>query len=123
MVSVPLFYRDFPGYRIGIHPDAAFKIATMQFYFPGDETQMHLGTSFHIEDDEGFRHWKTNEFKPNSAYAFVRSDHSWHSVAQMGPSESVRNTLALTLYKKGSEYRSSSDARDQGWAGRRDRSP
>ncbi len=109
MVSVPLFYRDLPGYRIGVHPDARYKLATMQFYFPADASQLHLGTSFHIKDDTGFRHCKTNPFKPNSAYAFVRSDHSWHSVSRLGPHESARNTLALTIYQKGSEYKSAYD--------------
>ena len=109
MVSVPLFFRDLPGYRIGIHPDARYKLATMHFYFPADASQLHLGTSFHIKDDTGFRLWKTNPFKPNSAYAFVRSDHSWHSVSRLGPHESARNSLALTVYQKGSEYKSDYD--------------
>jgi len=106
MVSVPLFYRDLPGYRISIHPDAPFKIATMQFYFPRDNSQIHLGTSFHIKEGSDFRLWKTNEFKPNSAYAFVRTNNSWHSVEQLAPHEASRDTLALTIYRKGTEYKS-----------------
>lgn len=106
MVTVPLFYRDLPGYRIGIHPDAPFKMATMQFYFPKDDSQIHLGTSFHVKEAGQFRLHKTNKFKPNSAYAFVRTDNSWHSVSQLGPNEGVRDSLALTIYKAGSEYKS-----------------
>ena len=106
LVAVPILYRDFPGYRIGIHEDTARKIATMQFYLPEDESQLHLGTSFHCRTAEGFRRHKTNAFKPNSAYSFVRTDQSWHSVDELGPDEKVRNTIALTFYIKGQEYRS-----------------
>lgn len=106
MVLVPIFYRDLPGYRIGVHTDAPYKIATMQFYFPVDESQTHLGTSFHTREGQFFHLLKTNQFKPNSGYAFVRTDCSWHSVKQLGPNEQKRNTLALTVYVKGEEYRS-----------------
>lgn len=106
MVIVPIFYRDYPGYRIGVHTDAPFKVATMQFYFPKDESQIHLGTSFHQKIDNQFPILKTNQFKPNSGYAFARTDSSWHSVQQMAAYESIRNTLALTIYKKGYEYKS-----------------
>ena len=106
LVAVPILYRDFPGYRIGIHPDTARKIATLQFYLPEDGSQAHLGTSFHQRTASGFERLKTNIFKPNSAYGFVRTEESWHSVDQLGPDEKVRNTIAVTFYIKGQEYRS-----------------
>lgn len=106
MVSVPIIYRDYPGYRISEHTDAPYKIATLQFYFPKDQSQIHLGTSFHQRKEDGFHLLKTNSFKPNSAYAFVRTDNSWHSVKQLSAQETKRNTLALTIYVKGHEYKS-----------------
>lgn len=106
LTAVPILYRDHPGYRIGIHPDSASKIATLQFYLPSDESQAHLGTSFHRRTESGFEKTKTNRFLPNSAYAFVRSEESWHSVDELGPDEAPRNTVALTFYIKGQEYRS-----------------
>lgn len=106
LTAVPILYRDQPGYRIGIHPDAASKIATLQFYLPYDESQVHLGTSFHRRTETGFEKIKTNRFLPNSAYAFVRSEESWHSVDELGSDEAPRNTIALTFYIKGQEYRS-----------------
>lgn len=106
MVLVPIFYRDLPGYKIGVHTDAPFKIVTMQFYFPSDESQLHLGTSFHVRQGDYFHLLKTNAFKPNSGYAFVRTDCSWHSVKQLGLHEAKRDSLALTVYVKGQEYRS-----------------
>jgi hypothetical protein len=69
-------------------------------------SQMHLGTSFHLKKPVGFQHLKTNLFQPNSAYAFVRTDESWHSVRQLAAHEQIRDTLALTLYVKGQEYSS-----------------
>jgi len=109
LVAVPILYRDYPGYRIGIHPDTPKKIATLQFYLPEDDSQIHLGTSFHRRTPGGFERHKTNSFKPNSAYAFVRTDESWHSVDELGAGEKVRNSIALTFYIKGQEYRSDPD--------------
>lgn len=105
MVTVPLLYRDFPGYFIKVHPDSDTKVATMQLYLPRDLSQIHLGTSFHDKVGDEFVEIKTNPFKPRSGYAFVRTDHSWHSVKKMGPTESNRDTLALTIYIKGMEYK------------------
>ena len=101
--NVPIFYRDYPGYKIGVHTDAPFKVITMQFYLPKDETQVHLGTSFHQRQDGGFPVLKTNLFKPNSAYAFVRSEQSWHSVKEISQNETTRDSVALTIYLKDHE--------------------
>jgi hypothetical protein len=100
LANVPIFYRDYPGYKIGVHTDAPFKVITMQFYFPKDESQLHLGTLFHQRQDGNFQVLKTNLFKPNSAYAFVRSEQSWHSVKQIPTHELTRDSLALTVYLK-----------------------
>ena len=88
------------------HPDAATKIATLQFYLPKDLSQTHLGTTFHDRSEDGFVELKTNPFRPNSAYGFVRTDRSWHSVKELGAHEAVRNTIALTVYHQGLQYRS-----------------
>lgn len=110
LIAVPILYRDHPGYRIGIHPDTVSKIATLQFYLPEDDTQRHLGTSFHVRNGSSFEKLKTNLFLPNTAYAFARTEESWHSVDELGAGERIRNTIALTFYIKGQEYSSSSDA-------------
>lgn len=106
-VIVPIFYRDFPGYFISEHTDAPYKLATMMIYLPADNSQLHLGTSFHQKEGEQFHLLKTHRFAPNSGFGFVRTDKSYHSVKQLGAHESVRNTLALIIYEKGYEYRSS----------------
>lgn len=106
MVTVPILYRDFPGYKISEHTDAPYKIATMQFYFPRDRSQLQLGTSFHEKNNSQFRLLKTNTFKPNSAYAFARTDNSWHSVRELPDNVTRRDSLALTIYEKNKEYKS-----------------
>lgn len=106
LVAVPILYRDHPGYQIRVHPDAACKVATLQLYLPEDDSQRHLGTVFHHREGDVFTQLKTNKFLPNTAYAFVRTEESWHSVDELAPSEKVRNSLALTFYVKGQEYRS-----------------
>src|SRR4051812_20458213 len=98
MIAVPLLYRDFPGYRIRIHPDTPKKLITLQFYLPVDNNQYHLGTTFHRKRNGAFEEVKTNPFAPNCAYAFVRTDESWHSVKELGPKEHIRNSIALTVY-------------------------
>ena len=108
LVAVPIFYRDHPGYRIGVHPDAPSKVATLQFYLPADDSQRHLGTVFHRLTQQGFERLKANSFSPNTAYAFVRTDESWHSVDELGAGEKPRNSIALTFYLAGQEYRSGS---------------
>lgn len=110
LVAVPILYRDHPGYRIGLHPDAASKIATMQFYLPEDLSQRHLGTTFHRRNGDSFERLKTNPFIPNAAYAFVRTPEGWHSVDELAATEKVRNSIALTFYIKGQEYRSEAAA-------------
>lgn len=106
LVAVPILYRDHPGYRISVHPDVPSKIATLQFYLPEDDSQIHLGTVFHQRTADGFERLKTNRFMPNAAYAFVRTEESWHSVDELAAKEKVRNSIALTFYIKGQEYRS-----------------
>jgi len=106
LIAVPILYRDHPGYRIGLHPDAASKIATLQFYLPDDLSQRHLGTTFHRRNGQSFERLKTNPFIPNSAYAFVRTPEGWHSVDEIAGTDKVRNSIALTFYIKGQEYRS-----------------
>lgn len=106
LVTVPILYRDYPGYQISVHTDAPYKIATMQLYFPADDSLIACGTSFHIRDRSGFPLYKTNPFKPNSGYAFARTETSWHSVKRLPQISKPRNSLALTIYLKGQEYKS-----------------
>lgn len=87
--------RDNVGHAIGIHPDWDRKVITLQAYLPSDDSQRGEGTQ--IFDAE--RRWvRTLPFLPGTAYAFARSDASFHALSPVvkGP----RNSLMLTYYRE-----------------------
>lgn len=87
--------RDTVGYKIGVHPDWDMKVITMQFYLPEDCSQEHLGTDIY---DANKNHVRRLPFIPNSGYAFVRSDTSFHAVEPLPLT--VRNSLYLTFNRE-----------------------
>jgi len=100
LYPVPILVRDLPGYRIGIHADALIKAITVQFYLPGDASQLHLGTVFHTSPNtEGNDRPVTMPFLPASGYAFaVRRKESWHSVPATTAADGERRSIMLTYY-------------------------
>jgi hypothetical protein len=100
LYPVPILVRDLPGYRIGIHADALIKAITVQFYLPGDVSQLHLGTVFHTSPNtEGDDRPVTMPFLPASGYAFaVRRKESWHSVPATTAADGERRSIMLTYY-------------------------
>ncbi len=98
-VQRPVLFRDIAGYKISVHADNLDKVITSQIYLPQDESQAHLGTSFHRRRaDRSLEKVKTLPFTPNSGYAFPVTTESWHSVEQMNESDGARNTLMLIWY-------------------------
>jgi len=88
-----LLVRDLTNYSIGPHTDAPHRLVTMLFYCPDDDARKHLGTSVYVPLDPGFRcnggpHYPHNrfhkvatmEYKPNSLFAFIKNDRSFHGV-------------------------------------------
>ena len=100
MRPVAMLLRDFGGYKISIHSDSFRKAITTQYYLPADESQVHLGTTFHTRDPGTgeFSKAKTLEFARNTGYAFPVTAESWHSVEPMKDSDGERNSLMLTYY-------------------------
>ncbi len=98
-----LLVRDTEDYRIKPHPDGLNKLVTMQFYLPGDEGQLDLGTSLFIRHrgllGSSFEEVKRFPFKPNSAYAFAVSESakrtSWHGREKLTGFTGVRNTMMV----------------------------
>lgn len=84
--------RDKKGHYIDVHPDWDMKVLTVQLYLPADPHLRTLGTSVHDENKDLVR---TLDFLPNTGYAFVRSDSSFHSLREL-PDGAVRDTLMLT---------------------------
>lgn len=99
LYPVPILVRDLPGYKIGIHADTLTKAITVQFYLPGDTSQVHLGTVFHTARDPDDDRPMTMPFLPASGYAFaVRRKESWHSVPTTTESDGERRSIMLTYY-------------------------
>lgn len=84
---------DITNYALGPHTDIPSKVISVLFYLPKDDTQAHLGTSIYVPKDPSRRcpggpHHDRNDFdrvatmpfKPNSLFAFVKSDHTFHGV-------------------------------------------
>ncbi|HXD86136.1 MAG TPA: hypothetical protein VN641_06565 [Urbifossiella sp.] len=109
--SRPTLYREVDGFEIPPHPDTRKKIVTMHLYFPGDFSQVDLGTALYRRRSlalplgswqRRFEKVKQFEFRPNSGYAFVVNNtlakRSWHGRERLPEGAGVRNTLLNTFY-------------------------
>lgn len=93
-----LLLRDLGGYKISIHCDSFRKAITTQHYLPAGSSQLHLGTSFHRQENGEFQKVSTLEFAPNTSYAFPVTAGSWHSVERMTAADGERNSLMVIYY-------------------------
>ena len=105
-----ILVRDLPGYSIPPHTDSVKKVITVLIYLPEDNSMEEEGTSIYRPKKDGFickdgRHYnfddfdkvKTMPFRPNSMFAFARTDNSFHGVS---PSKCIRNVLLYNINKK-----------------------
>lgn len=85
--------RDSENYSIGPHTDAPWKIVSLLFYLPRDDSLLGLGTSVYMPNEPGqvcqggphypfdkFHKVHTAEFRPNSCFGFFKTENSWHGV-------------------------------------------
>jgi hypothetical protein len=111
--SESLLVEDTTNYALGPHTDSPRKVVTMLFYLPVDISQAQLGTSIYIPNDpgfkcaggphygrEGFTRVHTNPFLPNSLFAFVKTDNSFHGVERLLDPDSRRWLLLYDIYVK-----------------------
>jgi len=102
-----LLIRDIAGYHIGPHTDSPAKVITVLFYLPPDESLTGAGTSIYEPLKPGFtceggphypasdfRIVETMAFKPNSAFAFLKSNNSFHGVE---PCTGTRDVLLYDI--------------------------
>lgn len=105
-----LIVRDLTNFSIGPHTDAPHRLLSMLFYCPADEALRHLGTSLYVPRDPGFRcrggpHYPhdmfrrvmTMEYKPNSLFAFIKNDRSFHGVEPIGDADVLRDILLYDI--------------------------
>jgi hypothetical protein len=105
-----LVVRDYTNYKIGPHTDAPHRLLSMLFYCPDDGSRKHLGTSIYTPLDPAFRckggpHYPrklfqkvmTMEYKPNSMFAFFKTDHSFHGVDPINDENIMRDLLLYDI--------------------------
>jgi len=101
-----LIVRDLTNYSIGPHTDAPHRLLSLLFYCPDDASRSHLGTSIYVPRDPAFRckggpHYphskflrvKTMEYRPNSLFAFIKNDRSFHGVEPIADEDVQRDVL------------------------------
>jgi hypothetical protein len=106
-VDEAMLVEDITNYALGPHTDSPSKVITVLFYLPKDDSQRHMGTSIYTPKDptrrcpggphyerEGFNRVATMPFTPNSMFAFVKSDNSFHGVERVTDPD-VRRWLML----------------------------
>ena len=111
-----LLVEDITDYALGPHTDAPRKVITLLFYLPKDDSQKHLGTSMYIPKDPKFRcpggpHHPHQDFErvwtmpfvPNSLFAFVKSNRSFHGVEPVTDSDCRRWLLLYDVYSRQQE--------------------
>ena len=108
-----LIVRDRVNYQLGPHTDSPRKVLSLLFYCPGDDGMKHLGTSIYEPIDPGFRcpggphypHDKfirvaTMDYRPNSLFAFFKTDSSFHGVEPITGDGVLRDLLLYDIRVK-----------------------
>lgn len=101
MYPMPILTRDIPGYRIRPHCDTHWKGITVQLYLPRDEAWTDIGTIFHAPNQAKpgkLTRAKQMRFAPNTGYAFVVTDDSWHSADPVHEKVTTRDSILLTYF-------------------------
>ena len=98
--------RDLTNYVLGPHTDSPQKVLALVFYCPDDASRSHLGTSIYVPNDARFRcaggpHYEherftrvaTMEYRPNSLFAFFKTERAFHGVERITDSNVERDLL------------------------------
>ena len=106
-----MLVEDITKYALGPHTDSPRKVLTFLFYLPKDESQAHLGTSIYVPKDGSFTcpggpHYgfgnfqrvTTMPFKPNTLFAFVKTENSFHGVEPVTDPDTKRWLLLYDVY-------------------------
>lgn len=93
LVPDGLLIKDRRNYSLGPHTDQPHRLIVLLLYLPSTDADPHLGTSLYVPKEEGFTcdggpHYPHDRFhkiftapyKPNSAFAFVKTNNSFHGV-------------------------------------------
>lgn len=102
-----LLVQDYTTYSLGPHTDSPAKVLSFLFYLPPDDSLAHLGTSIYVPKDPGFTcpggphhgfekfdRMATMPYLPNTLFAFLKTDNSFHGVEPIQET-GVRRDLLL----------------------------
>lgn len=105
-----LLVDDRERYSLGPHSDAPTKVITVLFYLPADASRPHLGTSIYVPREPGFRcpggpHYPFEQFErvltmpyvPNTMFAFLKTDNSFHGVEPVRDADYRRHLLLYDI--------------------------
>ena len=103
--------RDFTNYAISPHTDSPRKVVSLLFYLPRDDAMRHLGTSIYAPKNADFRCTGTGhhsfdlfkkvatmEYRPNTLFAFFKTDRAFHGIDRIADAEVVRDLLLYNIY-------------------------
>lgn len=103
---------DGENYSIGPHTDAVWKVVSLLFYLPPNDSLRGLGTSIYTPKDpaftcpggphhsfDGFNRVWTAPFLPNSCFGFFKTNRSFHGVEPI-TIPCRRDVLLWNLYNK-----------------------
>jgi hypothetical protein len=97
LYPIPILTRDVPGYSIPPHPDTPWKGITVQLYLPEDDANVDVGTILYGVLPNGWLRSRTQmRFAPNSGYAFVVGNDTWHSADTVHDRIRTRDSILLT---------------------------
>lgn len=101
-----LIMRDQTNYKLRPHTDSPDHLLSLLFYCPDDESRKHLGTTIYtpLNPDfrcpggpdhprEMFRRVTTMEYRPNTLFAFLKTDNSFHGVEPIHDADVMRDLL------------------------------
>lgn len=93
-------YKDMAGFNLPPHTDIVEKAITFGWYLPGDCKHSESGLKLFRKKGLEFEAFWTIPYEPNTAFAFLRSDSSWHGATHHPCVSYDRNSLFITFYKK-----------------------
>lgn len=104
--------RDQQHYKIGPHTDAPWKVVSLLFYLPPDDSLREYGTAIYVPRDptftcEGGPHYPFEPFEevwrapflPNTCLGFFKTNKSFHGVPPI-PVPVRRDVLLYNIYTK-----------------------
>ena len=105
-----LLVKDSTTYSLGPHTDILRKVVSFLFYLPADDSMAHLGTTIYAPKDPDFRsksgeHYPfdafvpmiTMPYLPNSLFAFLKTDNSFHGVEPIADANIRRDLLLFDI--------------------------